>query len=64
VQVGYEAEAMTALMDVLTGSAVLMIADGEETAVVEDLLRFIVAHPATEQQYVQEAQAMLAQKSR
>jgi tetratricopeptide (TPR) repeat protein len=62
VAVGYEAAAMTALMDVLTGAAVLMVADGE-TAVVVDLLRFIVAHPATEQQYVQEAQALLARVS-
>jgi len=59
VAVGYTAEALPALMDVLTGVGALLLAEGE-TAVAIDLLQFICAHPATEQQYVQEAKGLLA----
>ncbi|HID53823.1 MAG TPA: tetratricopeptide repeat protein, partial [Anaerolineae bacterium] len=60
VQVGHEAETLPALLDVLTGVGALLLAEGETAAAV-DLLRFICAHPATEQQYAAEAQELLAQ---
>ena len=58
--VGYGAQALPALLDVLTGVGELLLVEGE-TAVALDLLQFIRAHPATEQQYVAEAEALLAQ---
>ncbi|MCA9960430.1 MAG: hypothetical protein KC443_15415, partial [Anaerolineales bacterium] len=59
VQVGFAAETLPALMDVLTGVGALLLAVGE-TAVATSLLQFIAAHPATERQYVREAEEMLA----
>lgn len=60
VQTGYEAETLPALMDVLTGLGELLLAAGK-TAVAIPLLQTIVAHPATEQQHVADARALLTQ---
>ena len=59
VQAGYEIEALAALMDVLTGVGVLLLAEGK-TAVALELLQYLAVHPATEEQYVQEAKRLLA----
>ncbi len=60
IQLGYQAQALPALMDVLTGVGQLLLTEGN-TAVAIPLLHFIRTQPATEQQYVQEAEALLAQ---
>ena len=58
VTVGYEAQALPALMDVLEGVGVLLLADGRVALAVE-LFQFIRDHPATEGQFVQQATAAL-----
>ena len=60
VQAGFAAETLPGLMDVLTGVGTLLLAIGE-TAVASDLLQFVMAHPATERQYVHEAEELLTQ---
>ncbi len=60
VEIGFSAEALPALMDVLSGVATLLLAEQRPDAAVP-LLQAIAAHPATEQQYVTEARDALAE---
>jgi len=58
VTIGYEASALPALMDVLEGVGMLLLADGQ-TALAVELLQFVRNHPATERQFVTQAEESL-----
>lgn len=58
VTVGHEAQALPALMDVLEGVGVLLLADGQIDLAVE-LLQFVRDHPATEKQFVTQVEGAL-----
>ncbi len=58
VTVGYETEMLSALMDVLEGVGVLLLADGRTADGVE-LLQFVRDHSATEGQFVRQAEKAL-----